>query len=375
MLIDCKNCGAPLDVPERGWFTTCGYCRTTQRVAKPPQGIYSTPPDWRAPQTWTPPPRLPANSAQPLRYDPYAAKQKTRGVVTMLIALFAGVPVLVVAGIVAFIFAAVPGSKRSDRGLDVQSSEQAAWDGSDTFSCGKFDKPVLKNLDVYVKANPPFRIEGQCKLTIIDSKLRLEHWFAPGDMHNLVTVRDSTITLEKAPSVASLGRLKLERSTLSLPSRSAWNVEHDVEIFGGEVIFRHDQGFAVHGLHGVRLDGTTVRIEGHAGKPTALFTSNGNGGLQMKGGAVHLKAGQAKDPITLASCHGIGDAALDGTKVIVEQDPSPGRFTLFELTSINASGEMKGGSIEAGKQTVFLKGRKASIDGTDLNGSALRKGR
>ena len=106
----------------------------------------------------------------------------------------------------------------------MQSSEDAAatWDGSDTFSCGNFDKPVLKDLDVYVKANPPFRIEGQCKLTIVDSKIRLEHWFAPGDMHNLVTVRGSTITLEKAPSAASLGRLKLENSTLSLPSRSAW---------------------------------------------------------------------------------------------------------------------------------------------------------
>lgn len=376
MLIDCKNCGAPLDVPERGWFTTCGYCRTTQRVAKPPQGIYATPPDWRAPQTWTPPAQVPAHTAQPLKYDPYAAKQKTRGVVTMIVLLGAVLPIFVVVGIAGFVVAAVPGSNRDrSAGTPSTSTSTEDWDGEDTFSCSSFDKPVLKDLDLYVKAKPPFRIEGQCKITIVDSKLRLEHWFDPGDMHNQMTIRGSTITLEKAPSSARLGRMKLERTKLSLPSTSAWRVKQKFEAIGGEIVFRDENGFEGDGINDVELDGTTVRVEGRAGQPTVLFTSDSNAGFEMKNGSVYLKAGGAKDPITLARCSGIGDAELDGTKVFVVQDPAPGRFVLFDLGSINASGEMKGGAIDAGKQTIFMKGRKASLDGTDLNGSPIFKGR
>jgi len=286
--------------------------------------------------------------------------------------LFAVVPIFVVMGIAAFVVAAVPGSSRNRSAGTPSTNAPEDWDGEETFSCSGFDKPVLKDLDLYVEANPPFRIEGQCKVTIVDSKLRLEHWFDPGDMHNQMIVRGSTVTLEKAPSSARFGRMKLERTTLSVPSTSAWRVKQKFEAIGGEIVFRDENGFEGDGINDVELDGTTVRVEGRAGKETVLFSSASNAGFEMKNGSVYLKAGKPEDPITLARCSGIGDAELDGAKVFVVPDPAPGRFTLFDLGSINARGEMKGGAIEAGG-TIFMKGRKASVDGTDLRGSALRK--
>jgi len=375
MLIDCKNCGAPLDVPERGWFTTCGYCRTTQRVAKPPQGIYNTPPDWRAPQTWTPPPRVPANTAQPLQFNPYAAKKKTRSLVGLVIFLVAGAPLVVIFGVVIVAVAAVGTSNRTRSDSSAQTTPVEDWDGKKTFVCSGFDKPVLEDLDLEVTADPPFRFEGHCKLRIVDAKLRLKHWFEPGNQFNQITLVDSELTVEElADDAPRLGRLKLEDSKLSLPSRNPWRVDETFEAEGGEITFRHQNGFSGSSLADVTLDGTTIVVEGAPGKPTLLFASFGHTSLEVTDGKIYLKAGDEHGELTLGSCHGLGDVELTNTDVFIAPDPAPGRFTLFDLNSINASGKMKKGSIDAGKKPIFTKGRNAKVD-TDLKGSSLQQRR
>lgn len=55
MLVECKKCGAPLDVKENDWIVRCGYCGSTTRVARTRTLAAVTPEDWSPPKSWKPP--------------------------------------------------------------------------------------------------------------------------------------------------------------------------------------------------------------------------------------------------------------------------------------------------------------------------------
>lgn len=57
MLIECGKCGAPLDVTEGQTIAKCRYCGASSRVGRTRTIAERTPADWRAPQTWQPPPQ------------------------------------------------------------------------------------------------------------------------------------------------------------------------------------------------------------------------------------------------------------------------------------------------------------------------------
>src|SRR6266545_1263766 len=67
MLVECDNCGAPLDVKDSQRFAACSYCRVTSRVQSMKTMATQTPTDWKPPQAWTPPPHV---SPKPLAYVP-----------------------------------------------------------------------------------------------------------------------------------------------------------------------------------------------------------------------------------------------------------------------------------------------------------------
>ena len=58
MLVECKNCGAPLDVNGVERFVRCSYCDKVNRVRTMRTMEVQTPPQWRPPQTWQPPPQF-----------------------------------------------------------------------------------------------------------------------------------------------------------------------------------------------------------------------------------------------------------------------------------------------------------------------------
>lgn len=74
MIVECKNCGAPLDVDGQSRFVRCSYCQKTNRVRTMRTLHFERPQGWVPPPTWTPPPAadvpsvpLPRRQAPPPR--------------------------------------------------------------------------------------------------------------------------------------------------------------------------------------------------------------------------------------------------------------------------------------------------------------------
>lgn len=67
MIVECKQCGAPLEVTPDAFDVRCVYCRAVNRVRRMRTLHFERPPGWKAPETWTAvarkseaPPRRPA---------------------------------------------------------------------------------------------------------------------------------------------------------------------------------------------------------------------------------------------------------------------------------------------------------------------------
>lgn len=92
MLVECSNCGAPLDVKQGARTAKCGYCGRTNQVRSARTLAMQAPQGWQPPQTWTPPQQFPAESV-PLQYTP----QQARGARTLV---FVIVGVVLVIGLI-----------------------------------------------------------------------------------------------------------------------------------------------------------------------------------------------------------------------------------------------------------------------------------
>lgn len=54
MLLECHNCGAPLDVAGNATRVRCAYCKKTSSIDQFKRVADETPPDFKQPSTWTP---------------------------------------------------------------------------------------------------------------------------------------------------------------------------------------------------------------------------------------------------------------------------------------------------------------------------------
>jgi hypothetical protein len=68
MLLECKNCGAPLDVAGTPDLVKCGYCGMSASLAHLRTLNVATPKDWQQPKEWRPPNHVPADSSHTYRY-------------------------------------------------------------------------------------------------------------------------------------------------------------------------------------------------------------------------------------------------------------------------------------------------------------------
>jgi LSD1 subclass zinc finger protein len=71
VIVQCRHCGAPLDVSKRSRKVKCAYCGTVNVVGETRHLQAETPRNWAPPQTWTPP-----TGAAPLPYRPPSAGAK-----------------------------------------------------------------------------------------------------------------------------------------------------------------------------------------------------------------------------------------------------------------------------------------------------------
>ncbi|UQA59010.1 hypothetical protein [Polyangium aurulentum] len=68
MILECRHCGAPLDVKEGAALTKCRYCGTVSQRQHMRTIATVTPRDFSPPRQWAPPPQFPADSSKPLTY-------------------------------------------------------------------------------------------------------------------------------------------------------------------------------------------------------------------------------------------------------------------------------------------------------------------
>ncbi|MCZ7680789.1 MAG: hypothetical protein M5U28_19255 [Sandaracinaceae bacterium] len=69
MIVECRECGAPLDVQVGSAFAKCAYCGHTNKVKSAKTLMAESPAGWKPPSVWQPPPQARAQSA-PLPYRP-----------------------------------------------------------------------------------------------------------------------------------------------------------------------------------------------------------------------------------------------------------------------------------------------------------------
>ncbi len=104
MIVECKKCGAPLNVVDGQRLVQCSYCGATSQVKAMRTAAIQTPPGWQPPPTWQSPPTTSTSTSAPSTanvYRPAAAPPSTgsAGCVTGLVAMVA---IAAVGGGVAF---------------------------------------------------------------------------------------------------------------------------------------------------------------------------------------------------------------------------------------------------------------------------------
>ena len=113
MIVECKKCGAPLEVTPRSAFAQCSYCGNANKVKSARTLMAERPPGWAPPPVWTPPAAAEAESA-PLAYRPPTTQplRKRSGLGSVFrSALRLAVPigVLLVGGVVAYYYSGAGG--------------------------------------------------------------------------------------------------------------------------------------------------------------------------------------------------------------------------------------------------------------------------
>ncbi|AKT38614.1 hypothetical protein [Chondromyces crocatus] len=91
MLVECRFCGAPLDVSGTTPLVKCRYCEKTSQLRSLRTMVPRTPPNWTPPPQWTPPPHLHFPTTKPLAYHhDFVRMQYVVVLGVMLLALVVG---------------------------------------------------------------------------------------------------------------------------------------------------------------------------------------------------------------------------------------------------------------------------------------------
>lgn len=315
MLLDCKQCGAPLDVAEGTWIATCAYCRHTQSVRKSihkrAEDWRRTPSNWQAPPQWTPPPQAPQRSV-PLTYDPARARKKTSLVGALaLMGLVAGLGGV---GAAVYVFLGAAGPARSETGAPPGPQ---SWDGQRTLVC---DGPTtLEGRQVKARATPAIALRSGCSLTLDNSTIEADLLFE-GD--GAVTISNSQITVKRGLSMSS---------------------------------------------HPLRARGSTLTFDLAPGEGRLLSTS-GNGEIEITNTTL-VVGGAGSGELVVAHCAGNGCASFRGSTIRVESRREP--VVLFD-TRGNGTATLDNSTVNnAGRPLTLRTVRPATIRNAELSGSEL----
>jgi DNA-directed RNA polymerase subunit RPC12/RpoP len=264
MLVECSNCGAPLDVNEERAYTTCAYCRHKSLTRHLHTVANQTPAGWQPPAEWRPPQYLGANSETTLRYR----STQSNSAVWVLVGL------LVVSGAAGAVFVMV-GTTSVTNSVTVDISEPQH--------------------DVAKSTSPP-RVDTAQQQAISEAMRRLQELAqsapsAPGD--SPVPEAPPGQPVGGAPAPAKPPPKAAPRATP--PSRDlAWDVAHRLKALNYKNCFFQDMSPPQNGMFPLRYT-TRVTLEGRTVKGISVSgqTNKGPDGFRWKDF-------KRNDPITAA---------------------------------------------------------------------------
>lgn len=201
MLIECDNCGGPLDVKEGATTSKCRYCGKTSRVKSLRTVALETPKDWQPPKTWTPPDHMPAPHA-PLAYHAPAAAGK----VVALSGGFTALVTMAIGGWVAYRAMAPLDALKNSGALDQQIKDTLA----------QVTKQVGGVAVVAGNVAPPVVCSGNQRETVTGKVIALPNGtpvVASGNCQ--VTLQSCTITGTGAIIASDNARISIEGGTIA----------------------------------------------------------------------------------------------------------------------------------------------------------------
>jgi LSD1 subclass zinc finger protein len=240
MLLECRNCGAPLDVKSGARFVKCNYCDFTSQLDQLRTIQQQTPPAWKAPAVWTPPAHLPAPSIQLKFHRPNFAP---------FIALATFIPLLG-AGIAAFaITRSVPKATFTPFTTSpaAAAEERAAeWDGKSTLECPMNGKIRVEGKSAKVDG-VAIRLGLNCEATLVGSTISGRTAVELGSNAKLFVEGGSLEGDDVAVELGTNGKIELRKQAKVKSPRTAFQmgVNARVTMEDGEVDARDAFRFGI----------------------------------------------------------------------------------------------------------------------------------
>lgn len=174
MLVECSNCGAPLDVKEGANKTKCNYCQHSNVVQRTRTIAVVTPAGWEAPKVWTPPAHVAAQSKQ-LAYKAGGAIASF----TLIMILLPIVLTCLIGGVVSVIMWQVSNTVDDAIGQATQPFGgplgsplgQTIWTGATPMSCGLNDSVTFTGISANLPGQTVIDAGGNCHVTLINCNI------------------------------------------------------------------------------------------------------------------------------------------------------------------------------------------------------------
>jgi hypothetical protein len=160
MLLQCNNCGAPLDARAAKTSIKCNYCGSVHTTESLPVQQHEVPVGWKPPQVWVAPAQF-AAAGQNLSY------RRTMAGIQAVIWISVLVPVLI--GVLGTGGAVIASS--THRGIGSWASS-SSWSGSSTYKCDGVASPTVSGPSTS-KLTTGVEVANNCHLVINGGTIRV----------------------------------------------------------------------------------------------------------------------------------------------------------------------------------------------------------
>lgn len=195
MLVECQNCGAPLQTDGSKAFVDCRYCGRSNKVASSKTLMAQVPAGWQPPAQWTPEmQRRVAHGVAASTAGAAGAGVTGCVVVSVVVAILGVVAAVVVTSLV--------GVGTSDA---IPLELAPSWDGSAPFSCGGNDEVRIEGVHASLPGQTAIRATLNCDVTIVGSEITAARGIEASG-NGTVRLENTTVRASETGIVASMNK-------------------------------------------------------------------------------------------------------------------------------------------------------------------------